>query len=87
MLRREIGRDIPEHLITFELTTEPDQYRVSYELPKAKRTGERHALVYRITLTPVQFEDWRRWKAARDAHAYGVTEALRIMKEQINGND
>lgn len=87
ILRREISRDIPDYLITFELSSEPDQYRISYELPRAWRPGEVRSIIPGITLTPVQFEDWKKGKQARDAHASGLTESLRKMKEQINGND
>jgi len=50
---------IPEHRIGLDLSTEPDQYRVSWISPS---DGYKYrALVPRITLTPEQFEAWQSW--------------------------
>jgi len=59
MLLWATGEEIPAHRINFELTTPPDQYRVSWLSPRD--AFEHRALVLRITLNPHQFEAWKTW--------------------------
>ncbi|MGL3198361.1 MULTISPECIES: hypothetical protein [Curtobacterium] len=59
MIWERAGRGVPAHRLHFELTTEPDQYRLSWISPD---DGFRYrALVPRITLTPQQFDAWQTW--------------------------
>jgi len=59
LLWSEVGKLIPPHRLRFELTTEPDQYRVSWLSPEDG--FEYRSLVPRITLTAHQFEAWQTW--------------------------
>lgn len=59
LLWSEVGRWVPRHRFRFELTTEPDQYRVSWISPEDG--FEYRALVPRLTLTPQQFRAWQAW--------------------------
>jgi hypothetical protein len=61
----DIHRSVPAHRIRFELTTEPDQYRVSYSLPIEELGAFEHSLVPRITLTPREFQLWNDWLDGR----------------------
>lgn len=63
MLRSLTGQMILGHLIRFELTTEPDQYRVSWV--NRSRDNTDYSLVPYITLDPQQFAAWQAWLDAR----------------------
>lgn len=59
LLWSEAGKLVPPHRLRLELTTEPDQYRVSWLSPEDG--FEYRSLVTRITLTAHQFEAWQTW--------------------------
>jgi hypothetical protein len=64
----EVGVLIPDRLISFELTTEPDQYRVHYERRQRRRGRVPYSLVPTVAITPVGFREWETWhKEATDA--------------------
>ncbi len=56
-------RTIPDYRITFTLATEPDQYRISYFEPRPNARNQLVDLsaVYRLTITPEDFEAWNAW--------------------------
>lgn len=54
-------RIVAIHEIRLELTTEPDQYRVSYRLPRPSEARVIYSLIPRLQLTPAQFEAAEAW--------------------------
>lgn len=65
LIRAEHGRTIPDYRVSFELTTEPDQYRVSFTDPRPKANNQRISLVRTLTITPSDFQAWKNWLANR----------------------
>ena len=67
LIRAEHKRTIPDYRITFTLATEPDQYRVSYYEPRpsAKNQLVDLAAVYRLTISPEEFQEWQTWLDTR----------------------
>ena len=61
LIRQLTHRTIPVHRIRLELTTEPDQYRVSYTLPLPGEDGPVHSLIPRLTLSPTEFQAAEAW--------------------------
>ena len=58
------GIRIPPRLVSFELTTEPDQYRVHYLQTRWRKAPVAHSLVPTITMTPTEFREWESWHRA-----------------------
>lgn len=65
LIWREARRTIPVFRIRLEKATEPDQYRVSYSLPRSATDDAPHSLVQKLTLTEAQFQAWEAWTADR----------------------
>lgn len=65
LIRTEHGRTIPEYRISFELTTEPDQYRVSFTDPRPSAGNRSYSLVRTLTISPAEFDAWTAWLANR----------------------
>ena len=61
------GIRIPPRLVSFELTTEPDQYRVHYLRTRWREAPVAYSLVPTITLTPAEFREWEAWHSAASA--------------------
>ncbi len=66
LIRSETGRTIPDYRIDFELTTEPDQYRVSFTDPRPTAENRRISLVRTRTISPTEFQSWKSWIANRN---------------------
>jgi hypothetical protein len=64
----ERGVLIPDRDLTFELATEPDQYRILYPRRRRGRGKLSHSQVLTITITPADFQEWQHWHAAALAH-------------------
>jgi hypothetical protein len=60
----EVGVLIADRRISFELTTEPNQYRVHYSRRKWRRGRIDHSLVPTLTITPGDFSHWQHWHVA-----------------------
>lgn len=65
LIRTETGRTIPDFRVSFELTTEPDQYRVSFTDPRPSANNRSISLVRTLTITPEEFQAWEAWLANR----------------------
>ncbi|PPF82973.1 hypothetical protein C5B96_08535 [Subtercola sp. Z020] len=61
------GIRVPPRLVSFELTTEPDQYRVHYLRTRWRKSPVAYSLVPTITMTPAEFREWATWHAAANA--------------------
>jgi IS5 family transposase len=57
----KVGVLIPDRRISFELTTDPDQYRVHYERRQRRRGRVSYSLVPTVTITPAGFREWETW--------------------------
>lgn len=64
LIRQEAKWSIPDHRISLVLTTEPDQYRLTYRLPDHATGGVDYDIVPRLTLTPIEFQAWEAWLAS-----------------------
>jgi hypothetical protein len=60
----ERGVLIADRDLTFELATEPDQYRILYPRRRWRRGRLSHSQVLTITITPADFQHWQHWHAA-----------------------
>lgn len=61
---RDTGRTVAIHEIRLELAHEPDQYRVTYRLPRHKDEFA-HSLIPRLTATKAEAEAAEAWLTAR----------------------
>ena len=57
----ETGRSIPDYRVSLTLTTEPDQYRVSFTDPRPEAQAREFNLVLSLTITPEEFAAWQAW--------------------------
>lgn len=67
LIWQKYQRTIPDYRITFTLATEPDQYRISYYEPRPSARDQLVDLsaVYRLTITPEEFQEWQAWLDSR----------------------
>jgi len=61
LIRSETGRSIPGYRVSLTLTTEPDQYRVSFTDPRPEAQAREFNLVLSLTITPEEFAAWQAW--------------------------
>lgn len=61
LIRSETGRSIPGYRVSLTLTTEPDQYRVSFTDPRPEAQEREFNLVLSLTITPEEFAAWQAW--------------------------
>lgn len=65
LIRSETGRTIPDYRVSFVLTTEPDQYRVSFTDPRPSANNRSISLVRTLTVSRTDFEAWKTWLTNR----------------------